>query len=74
MRKAVPDQRLLFPSCLTWEQLPDSVRQQALDVLTALLLEATDLKQCGAQSRHRSANDDDVPLDPTGLSLNGLQP
>jgi hypothetical protein len=53
MHKAVPDQRSLFPSCLTREQLPDSVREQALDVLTALLLAATDLKQCGAQSHHR---------------------
>jgi hypothetical protein len=36
MSKVAPIQRPLFDPWLAWEQFPDSVREQALDVLTAL--------------------------------------
>jgi hypothetical protein len=39
MSKAPEVQRPLFPPGLTWDQLPDSVREQALEVLTSLYLE-----------------------------------
>jgi hypothetical protein len=39
MSKAVQIQRPLFPPGLTWDQLPDSVREQSLDVLILLYLE-----------------------------------
>jgi len=52
MRKAAHDQRPLFDPWLAWEQLPDSVRQQALEVLTALYLEAADLHRIGEQTIH----------------------
>ena len=39
MSKAAQVQRPLFRPWLTWDQLPDSVREQALDVLTSLALE-----------------------------------
>lgn len=52
MRKAAHDQRPLFDPWLAWEQLPDSVRQQALEVLIALYLEATDLHRIGEQTLH----------------------
>jgi hypothetical protein len=54
MRKAAHDQRPLFDPWLAWEQLPDSVRQQALDVLIALYLETTDLHRIGEQAIHNS--------------------
>ncbi len=39
MRKAPEVQRPLFRPGLTWDQLPDSIREQALEVLTSLYLE-----------------------------------
>lgn len=39
MSKATQVQRPLFPPGLTWDQLPDSVREQALEVLASLYLE-----------------------------------
>jgi len=54
MRKAAHDQRPLFDPWLAWEQLPDSVRQQALEVLIALYLETTDLHRIGEQTLHNS--------------------
>ena len=39
MRKAAQVQRPLFRPRITWDQLPDSVREQALEVLTSLYLE-----------------------------------
>ena len=39
MSKAAQLQRPLFRPWLTWDQLPDSVRAQALEVLTSLALE-----------------------------------
>jgi hypothetical protein len=39
MSKAAQVQQPLFRPWLTWDQLPDSVREQALEVLTSLYLE-----------------------------------
>jgi hypothetical protein len=39
MSKAPEVQRLLFRPWPTWDQLPDSVREQVLEVLTSLYLE-----------------------------------
>jgi len=55
MRKAAHNQRPLFDPRLAWKQLPDSVRQQALKVLTALYLETTDLHRIGEQTLHNSS-------------------
>jgi hypothetical protein len=43
MSKATCVQRSLFEPWLAWDQVPDSVREQALDVLTAIYLEVTDV-------------------------------
>jgi hypothetical protein len=52
MSKATHVQRPLFGPWLAWEQLPDSVREQALDVLTAIYLEITDVARIGEQTTH----------------------
>jgi hypothetical protein len=39
MARAAVDQRPLFDAWLPWDDLPEPVRQQALDVLAALFLE-----------------------------------
>ena len=39
MAPAAADQRPLFDAWLPWDDLPEPVRQQALDVLAALFLE-----------------------------------
>ena len=54
MSKVAPIQRPLFDPWLAWEQFPDSVREQALDVLTAIYLEITDASQFGEQTTHDS--------------------
>jgi hypothetical protein len=61
MRKAAHDQRPLFDPWLAWDQLPDSVRQQALEVLTALYLETTDLHRIGEQPIHISSVVENTP-------------
>ena len=55
MSKATHIQRPLFGPWLAWEQLPDSVREQALDVLTAICLEITDVSQISEQTTHDSS-------------------
>jgi hypothetical protein len=55
MSKTNPLQRPLFGPWLAWEQLPDSVREQALDVLTAIYLEITDVSRTGEQTTHYSS-------------------
>ena len=55
MSKATRDQRPLFGPWLAWEQLPDSVREQALDILTAIYLEITDVFPIGEQTTHDSS-------------------
>jgi hypothetical protein len=50
MSKAVHTQRPLFDPWLDWNQLPESVREQALDVLTALYLEIVDAPPIGKRS------------------------
>jgi hypothetical protein len=55
MTKVTHVQRPLFDPWLAWKQLPDSVRDQALDVLTALYLEIVDGPQVGEQMSHSSS-------------------
>lgn len=42
MNRSPHDQRPLFDPWFAWQELPDAVRQYALDVLTALYLETVD--------------------------------
>jgi len=50
MRKVADAQRPLFHPWLAWRELPDSVREQALDVLTVLCLEIIDPPQLGERT------------------------
>ena len=43
MNRPPHDLRPLFDPWLAWQELPEAVRQHALDVLTALYLETVDL-------------------------------
>jgi hypothetical protein len=43
MARARADQRPLFDAWLPWDDLPEPVRQQALDVLAGLFLETIEL-------------------------------
>jgi hypothetical protein len=42
MNRPTHDQRPLFDPWFAWQDLPDGIRQHALDVLTALYLETVD--------------------------------
>jgi hypothetical protein len=42
MKRPTRDQRPLFDPWFAWNDLSDDIRQHALDVLTALYLEAVD--------------------------------
>ena len=42
MKRPTRDQRPLFDPWFAWNELFDDIRQQALDVLTALYLETVD--------------------------------
>ena len=42
MNRPPHDQRPLFPPWFAWQELPEALRQHALDVLTALYLETVD--------------------------------
>ena len=42
MKRSTHDQRPLWEPWLAWQELPEVVRQHALDVLTALYLETVD--------------------------------
>jgi hypothetical protein len=55
MSKATRVQRSLFEPWLAWDQIPDSVREQALDVLTAIYLEITDVSRIDDQTAHDSS-------------------
>jgi hypothetical protein len=56
MRKsATHKQRSLFGPGMAWEQLPDSVRQQAIEVLTLLYLEAANFRQIGDHKDENSS-------------------
>jgi hypothetical protein len=50
MSKEAHIQRPLFDPWLDWNQLPDDIREQALDVLTALYLEIVDVPRIGEQT------------------------
>ena len=60
MSKIADVQLKLFGPWLAWEQLPDSVREQALDVFTAICLEITDASQTGEQTTHDSSTAEDT--------------
>jgi hypothetical protein len=47
MSKIAHIQRPLFGPWLDWNQLPNDIREQALDVLTTLYLEIVDVPQIG---------------------------
>jgi hypothetical protein len=42
MKRSTCDRRPLFDPWFAWKELPDAIRQHALDVLTALYLETVD--------------------------------
>ena len=67
MSKVVHIQRPLFAPWLAWTQLPDPVREQALDVLTALCLEIIDVPQLGEQASHHRQAPTAFDLDPSDL-------
>ena len=50
MPKIAHIQRPLFDPWLAWRELPDSIREQALDVLTTLCLEIVDAPQVSDRS------------------------
>lgn len=45
MTRAAADQRPLFDAWLPWDDFPEPVRQQALDVLAELFLETIELSR-----------------------------
>jgi hypothetical protein len=47
MSKATHVQRTLFGPWFAWDQLPDSVREQALELLASLYLEIADTPPIG---------------------------
>jgi hypothetical protein len=67
MSKVVHIQRPLFGPWLDWKQLPDPVREQALDVLTALYLEIIDVPGLGEQTSHDPQAPRAFDLDPSVL-------
>ena len=60
MSKAAHTQRPLFDPWLDWNQLPDSVREQALDVLTTLYLEIVDPPPISEQISNRSSGAESI--------------
>ncbi len=68
MSKVVHIQRPLFGPWLDWKQLPDPVREQALDVLTALYLEIVDVPRFGEQTSHNPQAPRALDLDPSALT------
>ena len=56
MSRQTLDQRPLFDAWLPWEQLPESVRQQALEVLTTFYLETLGL--CCMEPDSQDEHDD----------------
>jgi hypothetical protein len=68
MSKVVQVQKPLFNPWLDWKQLPDPVREQALDVLTALYLEIIDVPGLGEQASHEPQAPRALDLDPSALS------
>ena len=54
MTRSATDQRSLFNGWLPWDDFPEPVRQQVLDVLAALLLETIEpsLKEPNSDDKH----------------------
>jgi hypothetical protein len=67
MSKVARIQQPLFDPWLDWNQLPDAIRQQTLDVLTTLYLEITDVPRLYEQPRHNPAGAESTDLDPSAL-------
>jgi hypothetical protein len=67
MSKVVDIQRPLFEPWLAWKQFPDPIREQALNVLTALCLEIIDVPQLGEQESHLRQAPRALDLDPSDL-------
>jgi hypothetical protein len=55
MKRSTRDQRPLLDPWLDWQQLPDAVRQHALDVLTALYLVTVDSPNSETQDDESSS-------------------
>ena len=55
MKRSRPAQRSLLDPWLAWQELPEDVRQHALDVLTALYLEVVDVSNLEAQTDDSSS-------------------
>ena len=56
MTGSTHDQRPLFDPWLAWQELPEVVRQQALEVLTALALETVDTPPLETETDDPSAH------------------
>ena len=71
MSKVAHIQRPLIGPWLDWNQLPDSVREQALDVLTASISKSSTVPG----SANRSAIIPQAPraLDPSALAKHGVR-
>lgn len=64
MRKIAHTQRPLFDPWLAWSELPDAVREEALDVLTALCLEVVDVSKIGERSGQNPSDAETTPSHP----------
>ncbi len=73
MSKTTHLQRPLFGRWLAWEQLPDSVREQALVVLTAIYLEITDVSRIDEQTSHDLSAAEDTRPRPQTSPQNGVR-
>jgi hypothetical protein len=56
MNGSTHDQRPLFDPWLAWQELPEVVRQHALEVLTALALETVDAPNLEPETDDSSAH------------------
>jgi hypothetical protein len=61
MKRSTSDVRPLFDPWLTWQELPDAVRQHALDVLTALYLSTVE-PQDQEHETHDPSHDQATPF------------
>jgi hypothetical protein len=73
MSNATHMQQPLFGPWLAWQQLPDSVRKQALDVLTAFCLEITDVLRIGEQPTDDSSTAEDTRARSQRSSQDGVK-
>jgi hypothetical protein len=64
MRKVAYAQRPLFGPWLAWRELPDSVREQALDVLTTLFVEIIEVSHFGERTGQNPSGAETTPTQP----------